>query len=69
MLHSPQDDVIPIADSRELLENSGLPEDRLLLTGHEHRLADENSLQLMANEIGRAVRKRVLHKDAKDCGE
>lgn len=69
VLHSPQDDLIPIADSEELLENSGLSEDRLLLTGHEHRLADGASLQLMAGEIGRAVRKQVPRKSAKDCGK
>jgi len=47
ILHSEQDDVIPIADSRELLRNSGLPESALVVVGTDHRLADPASLAAM----------------------
>ena len=40
ILHSEADDVVPIADSRELLRASGLPASALLLVGDDHRLAD-----------------------------
>jgi hypothetical protein len=33
ILHSEADDVIPIADSRELLRASGLPESALIVVG------------------------------------
>lgn len=47
ILHSPQDEVIPFADSSELLKASGLPEDALLEVGFDHRLADDSSLAVM----------------------
>lgn len=37
------DDVIPFADSQELLRNSGLPESALIVVGTDHRLADPES--------------------------
>ncbi len=43
ILHSRADDVIPFADSQELLRNSGLPESALIVVGYEHRLADPES--------------------------
>ena len=45
ILHSEQDDVVPFADSQELLRNSGLPESALIVVGTEHRLADPESLR------------------------
>src|SRR4051812_7250515 len=39
ILHSEADDVIPIAESRELVKNSGLPEFALVVSGTDHRLA------------------------------
>jgi alpha-beta hydrolase superfamily lysophospholipase len=48
ILHSPRDNVVPYADSLELLRNSGLPETALVPTGSEHRLADPDSLQKLA---------------------
>jgi hypothetical protein len=39
ILHSEADDVIPIADSRELLRASELPESALIVVGTDHRLA------------------------------
>ncbi len=47
ILHSEADDTVPIAHSRELLMNSGLPESALIATGTEHRLADNESLEAM----------------------
>jgi len=47
LLHSRADDVIPFADSEELLRNSGLPASALVEVGHDHRLADPESLEAM----------------------
>ena len=44
ILHSEADDVIPIADSRELVRASGLPESALVVVGNDHRLADPEPL-------------------------
>jgi len=51
ILHSKADEAVPIADSRELLKNSGLPELALVVVGTEHRLADPESLNSMLNAI------------------
>ena len=40
ILHSRADDVVPFADSEELLCNSGLPATALIEVGDDHRLAD-----------------------------
>jgi hypothetical protein len=47
ILHSRADDVIPFADSEELVRNSGLPEYTLVEVGADHRLADPESLEMM----------------------
>lgn len=47
ILHSRQDDVIPFANSEELVTNSGLPPETLMEVGHDHRLADDASLSVM----------------------
>lgn len=47
ILHSRADDVIPSADSEELVANSGLSPDTLIEVGSDHRLADEESLSVM----------------------
>ncbi len=54
ILHSPADDVIPLADSRELVARSGLPAGTLIQVGGDHRLADSESLgqMLSACEAG-----------------
>jgi alpha-beta hydrolase superfamily lysophospholipase len=41
ILHSAHDDVVPFDDSRELLRRSGLPEDRLVVVGENHRMVDQ----------------------------
>ena len=47
VLHSEADDVIPIADSRELVHARGLPESALVVVGNDHRLADPEPLAAM----------------------
>ncbi|MFO1002774.1 MAG: CPXCG motif-containing cysteine-rich protein [Planctomycetaceae bacterium] len=47
ILHSRADDVIRFADSEELVTRSQLPSGTLIEVGHDHRLADEQSLEVM----------------------
>ena len=47
ILHAEADEVIPIADSRELVATSGLPPTALILIGNDHRLADPEPLAAM----------------------
>jgi hypothetical protein len=47
ILHSRADDVIPFADSEELVRYSGLPAFTLVEVGNDHRLADPESLEMM----------------------
>jgi pimeloyl-ACP methyl ester carboxylesterase len=47
ILHAREDDVVPFADSLELLANSDLPLSALIVTGHDHRLASPESLQTL----------------------
>ena len=54
ILHSEADDTVPIADSRELLKNCGLPKSALIVVGTEHRLADEESLEAMVRAAEQA---------------
>ena len=54
ILHSEADETVPIADSRELLKNRGLPKSALIVVGMEHRLADEESLEAMVRACERA---------------
>src|SRR5438552_3343633 len=50
ILHSRADDVIPFANSEELVRNSGLPISALLEVGADHRLADPEPLARMLRE-------------------
>ena len=52
ILHSRQDDVIPFADSEELLVNSGLSCEALIEIGTDHRLADPDALRAMLDACG-----------------
>src|SRR6266568_2858866 len=45
ILHSRADDVIPFADSEELVRKSGLPASALVEVGTDHRLADQEPLE------------------------
>lgn len=47
ILHSGRDDVLPFADSKELVAQSGLPPDTLIEVGNDHRLADPEPLKAM----------------------
>jgi pimeloyl-ACP methyl ester carboxylesterase len=47
ILHSRADDIIPFADSVELVRTSGLPASALLEVGSDHRLADPEPLLAM----------------------
>jgi alpha-beta hydrolase superfamily lysophospholipase len=47
ILHSRADDVVPFADSEELVRNSGLPRATLIEVGNDHRLADPEPLEKM----------------------
>jgi len=55
ILHSRADETVPFADSVELVENSKLRPEALIETGHEHRLADEESLQAMVRAVERVA--------------
>jgi alpha-beta hydrolase superfamily lysophospholipase len=55
ILHSEADDVIPIADSRELVQVSGLPDSALIVVGDDHRLADPEPLCAMLEACERAA--------------
>jgi hypothetical protein len=47
ILHSRADDVVPFADSEELVKSSGLPASALVEIGTDHRLADPEPLAAM----------------------
>jgi alpha-beta hydrolase superfamily lysophospholipase len=47
ILHSRADDVVPFANSEELIRNSSLPESALIEVGTDHRLADPEPLEMM----------------------
>jgi len=55
ILHSEADDVIPIADSRELVRASGLPDSALIVVGDDHRLADPKPLAAMLEAVSVSV--------------
>ena len=57
ILHAETDEVIPFADSLELLANSRLPGESLIRTGTIHRLSDPVSLQCMLKTAERAGRR------------
>jgi hypothetical protein len=56
ILHSQDDEVVPFLDSVELVRNSGLPPESLIVVGTEHRLADEESLKAMLEAVEGAER-------------
>src|SRR4051794_15154482 len=58
ILHSEADDVIPVAESRELIRNSSLPESALIVVGDDHRLAEPEPLQAMRDACRRAASNR-----------
>lgn len=48
ILHSRNDDVVPFEDSEQLVASSGLPPESLIEVGHDHRLADDESLSALS---------------------
>jgi len=55
ILHAEDDEEIPIAESRELVQASGLPDSALVVVGNDHRLADPEPLQAMLAACERAI--------------
>lgn len=53
ILHSENDDVVPIQGSRELLRRSGLSEDHLVVVGEDHRMADKAAFDALLAAIER----------------
>ncbi len=51
ILHSPEDVLVPIDDSRELLRQSGLPESALRVAGEEHDLIDQAALRALLEAV------------------
>ena len=58
VLHSRMDEVIPFADSEELICASGLPALALVETGANHRLADPASLAAMLRACEKSSREK-----------
>jgi len=52
ILHSRAVDVVPFAESEELVRNSGLPASALIEVGDDHRLADPEPLEAMLRACG-----------------
>jgi len=59
ILHSRVDEVIPFADSEELVTNSNLPLATLIEVGNDHRLADPGPLKAMLAACQRMHRQRT----------
>jgi hypothetical protein len=55
ILHSRADDVVPFADSEELVRTSGLPASALIEVGNDHRLADPEPLAAMLRACERVA--------------
>jgi hypothetical protein len=56
ILHSRADDVVPFADSLELVRASGLAPSALMEVGTDHRLADSEPLEAMLRACEKAPR-------------
>jgi hypothetical protein len=54
ILHARADDVVPFADSEELVGNSRLPESALIEIGTDHRLAEPEPLMAMLDACEKA---------------
>jgi alpha-beta hydrolase superfamily lysophospholipase len=57
ILHAEADEVIPIADSRQLVRDSGLSDSALVVVGSDHRLAEPDPLRMMLAACASAVSK------------
>jgi len=61
ILHSKQDEVVPFAESEELITNSGLPTTALIEVGTDHRLADPEPLKAMLEACERLATFKVTN--------
>ncbi len=52
ILHSRADDVVPFADSEELVKQRGLPGEALIEVGTDHRLADPEPFASAVGGVG-----------------
>lgn len=60
ILHSKQDEVIPFAESEELITNSGLPTTALIEVGTDHRLANPEPLKEMLLAVENVCQKTLV---------
>ncbi len=58
ILHSENDQVVPIEHSRELLENSGLADEQLIVVGQDHRMDDATAFAVMIGAVERVARRQ-----------
>jgi alpha-beta hydrolase superfamily lysophospholipase len=56
ILHSRADEVVPFADSEELVRNSRLPPSALIEVGNDHRLADPEPLAVLLTTCAQHAR-------------
>ena len=56
ILHSQHDDVVPIENSRELLKQSGLPKERLIVVGQNHKMTDAAAFDALVSAIERVAK-------------
>ncbi len=55
ILHSPQDELIPFGDSREIVERNSLTPDRLMEVGASHGMSDEQALDALLAAVRRQL--------------
>jgi hypothetical protein len=65
ILHSRADEIVPFADSEELVTNSGLRSSVLVQVGSDHRLADPEPLAAMLRAVEQCMKTDY---DCADCG-
>jgi pimeloyl-ACP methyl ester carboxylesterase len=51
ILHSSGDDLVPLEDSRELVQATGLPESALVVVGEDHSMIDGAALQALVEAV------------------
>jgi len=56
ILHSRADDLVPFADSEELIRTSDMPASALIEIGTDHRLAEPEPLEMMLRACERVAR-------------
>jgi hypothetical protein len=69
ILHSRADDLVPFADSEELVRTSGLPAWTLIEVGNDHRLEDPESMEMMLEACLVDDDDETVQEEAKDILE